>query len=360
MSGMQARGPNRRSTRVGGVAAVGVLALALFGQLIPVQAASRHKTDFRCPQGGVVAASSLPASVSTRRCDLVGKVLTEGSVAVVIPGPGRGVSVAALGSAGETSLDVFHSADGVITIYDEVYDATESFRAGDDRPPPCDELDIDGCIPPCSDNTYVLNPDNAKEKKGQPWYFKASSTPTGGTPALTVDKALTHIKAGTKTIVTGRNDCGLGDPVPDSQGAPYKGTTTQGSGITITPAGEAKCAPANGKNIVDFGNLPGPAGLACTYTASIDDGPVFIPEADIRFEKDVAWTTTPGAEDCFNLLDLQSVAAHERGHAYGLKHAGESGDESHFPQTMFYTSYVCSSYQRTLGKGDHSGLKALY
>ena len=358
MSRMQARGPNRRSARVGGVAAVGVLALALLGQLIPVQAASRHKADFHCPQGGVVAASSLPASVSTGRCDLVGKVMTEGSVSVVVPGPGHGVGVAGIGPAGVTSLYVFHSVDGVITIFDEGYDATESFRAGGDRPPPCDELDIDGCIPPCSDNTYNLNPYNAKEKNGQPWYFKASSTPTGGTSALTVDKALTHIKAGTKTIVTGRNDCGLNDPVP--QGAPYKGTTAQGSGISSTS--QCPALPGNGKNIVDFGNLAGEAGLACTEYSSPDGVHWFISEADIRFEKDIAWTTTPGAEDCFNLLDLQSVAAHERGHAFGLKHASEQvdNDDSHFPQTMFWTTYVCSSYARTLGKGDHSGLKALY
>ncbi len=357
MSGARTNRPTGRSTRLGAAAAAGILVLTLFGQLVPVNASLRTKADFVCPEGRTVAASGLPTTVNTRQCDLVGKVLSEGSVSVVIPAPGHGVSVSALGPAGETSLYVFNSPEGVLSVFDSGVGATESFSSGPTEPPPCDEIGATGCIEACSDTTYHLNPYKAKEKNGQPWYFKASSTPTGGTPALTADIALAQIKAGTKTIVTGRNDCLLGDPVP--QGAPYKGTTAKGSGISST----SRCPafPGNGKSIVDFGNLAGQAGLACTAYTKIGNGPWFISEADIRFEKDMPWTTTPDADDCSGLLDLQSVAAHERGHAFGLKHAAEAGEgDAHLPQTMFWSTYPCSSYARTLGKGDHAGLKALY
>jgi hypothetical protein len=52
------------------------------------------------------------------------------------------------------------------------------------------------------------------------------------------------------------------------------------------------------------------------------------------------------------------VTTHERGHAYGLKHA--NADESHFLQTMYPALPSCYFYGRTLGKGDRKGLTVLY
>jgi hypothetical protein len=221
-------------------------------------------------------------------------------------------------------------------------------------PAPCDEQAIAGCLDPCQDNNFNLNGVQAKVKRKQPWFFKASTTPAG----MTTAQALADLKAGTKNVVNTTNDCGLSDVVPKT--APYKGTTTKGTGISVV-GGTEFCGNKNGTNSVDYGPLgTNTLGLACSQYTSFSGpaGPWFIVEADIRLKKSAPWSLAPDDSGCAGQYDMQGVMTHERAHAFGLSHT--AGTAAHVPQTMFPSSYPCNSYARTLGKGDRAGLNNLY
>lgn len=330
--------------------ATALLAGAFVVQLVSASSAAPQGRAPFCPSGNTVAASKLPSRVETRDCDLVGKLITSGSVAVGVPPPGRGSGAAAVGASGESSLYVANFGDTVSITTSASGESAVDVIAEGAAPPPCDEMDIANCRPPCQDESYNLFQGRPRVKNSQPWFFNRSTTPS----TLTVNKALDQIKAGTQAILKGRNDCGMGDP--NSKFAPYRGATQKKA-----MSSETYCFSDfnSDKNVVDFGKLgSGLLGLACYSTQWVGDGPVHIVEADIRFNKRAPWTTTPDADDCSGEYDLQGVAAHERGHAFGLDHTGS--DNAHIPQTMYYASYPCSSYQRTLGKGDVLGLRALY
>ena len=83
------------------------------------------------------------------------------------------------------------------------------------------------------------------------------------------------------------------------------------------------------------------AALACTVIAYDEQGnPV---EADIRFNTDFKWSTT-GASGAY---DIQSVAAHEIGHAIQFDHVTNSSKHDH---TL--VMWPCLTSGRKLGRGD--------
>ena len=331
------------------------MGIVLALQAFPVGASARGAGRAECPDPkGTIRAVALSAPVDGTKCGLVGRTVVKGALALEVPPPGRAVSAAGLGVEGETELTISTSLEGIVSIDDSSGSETASFSGAANSAAPCDEFGIAGCLDPCVDTNFHANDRVARVKTAQPWFFRAGSTPTGGTSTLTVEKAVTHIKAGTQAIVNGKNDCGLTDPV--AQTSPYKGKTQRSTGITL-PGGSIACG-FDGRNVVEFGVLPpGYLGLACSYASTVG-GPWYIIEADIRLQKGAPWTTTPDANDCFNRYDLQGVVTHERGHAFGLSHTDE--EAAHIPQTMYPSSGPCSSYARTLGKGDHAGLSALY
>jgi hypothetical protein len=49
---------------------------------------------------------------------------------------------------------------------------------------------------------------------------------------------------------------------------------------------------------------------------------------------------------------------HEWGHGYGLGHAEPQSE--HAQQTMAPAHYTCSTFQRTLGRGDWTGMYNIY
>lgn len=343
-----------RTPRAAVLASV-ALGIVLALQAFPVGAAAREGARSECPAPtGRIKAITLPASIDGAKCGLIGRTVVKGALALEVPPPGHAISAAGLGVEGETELAISTSRQGIVSIDDSTGSETSSFTQGTNSAAPCDELGIAGCLDPCVDTNYHVNDRGSRVKTSQPWFFKSASTPTGGTSALTVDKALAHIKAGSQAIVKGSNDCGLTDPV--AQTSPYMGRTKKSTGIKLLSS-SISCA-FDGKNVVEFGALPpGYLGLACTR-ASTTGGPWYIDEADIRLQKGATWTTSPDVTACFNRYDLQGVMAHERGHAFGLAHT--DGEVTHIPQTMYPSSGPCSSYARTLGSGDHAGLSALY
>ncbi|MDQ4145950.1 MAG: M10 family metallopeptidase domain-containing protein [Actinomycetota bacterium] len=331
------------------------LSCLVLAQALPAGASRERAAPPFCGDSGVISADRLPATVAASTCDLVGRTIEAGSVRLRVPPPGNAVGAAAISESGEAELTITTLWNGDVVLGDgEAVAAPMLAGAAED---PCDARGISGCLAPCEDenfHTYAAYA-SPKVKERQPWFFKARSTPS----SLTRTQALTHIKLGTRNVVTGYNDCGLPDPV--TQTAPYKGTTRTGTGITVVGTGDEKtmrCGSSDAKNVVDFGPLLS-TGLACWRAMARDiNGPWFITEADIRLEKGAPWILNADDPTCFNKVDLQGVMTHERGHAFGLDHSDSV--VAHTSQTMFPVIYPCSTYSRTLGRGDHMGLDSLY
>ena len=329
-------------------------------QAPPAGASSRGEPGPACPGSGAIAVERAGDRAWDGRCDLVGRRVASGTVQLRVPAPGNTVGAAAVGLGPETELVVTTHLDGDVVVHaNNPSSETHTSESSIAPEEPCDKYGVAGCLAPCADSNFhtyrfgsLYDP---RVKTSQPWFFKTSTTPS----SLTRKQAATALQAGTKNVVAGRNDCGLADPV--SQTAPYKGGTSKGTGISVDTSGDQPknvCAPSgDGTNVVDFGPLAS-AGLACWRAISSDGVTWFISEADIRLKKAVRWTTTPDSTGCYNRTDIQGVMTHERGHTFGLAHADYT--QEHTQQTMFPVIYPCTSYARTLGLGDHSGLDLLY
>jgi hypothetical protein len=108
----------------------------------------------------------------------------------------------------------------------------------------------------------------------------------------------------------------------------------------------------DGESIVDRGSMSsiGCSGaLACTFLFTDANGT--ITETDQRYNDDITFSNV-GASGAY---DYQSVGTHESGHSIGLTHANSSD-----AMTMYYAVKAGTTHQRSLAKGDVTGLRTRY
>jgi len=148
-------------------------------------------------------------------------------------------------------------------------------------------------------------------------------------------------------VASGRNRCGLTSHVSATQR--YLGRTS--AHPNIRPNGT--CGIPDDRNVVGFGTLPARyMALTCYWSQS---GSTV--EADIMFNKaDYRWATRVKS-GCRMTWDVQAVATHEFGHAFGLAHVKE-GLHGHL--TMAPYILPCQNSVSRLGLGDLRGMRALY
>lgn len=127
-----------------------------------------------------------------------------------------------------------------------------------------------------------------------------------------------------------------------------------GNGAIDTGAGFS--ATQDWKNSYSMGNYPldGVIAVCRTWRDSIGN----ILEYDIMFDTDFSWGDCAAiGEDCTEKMDLQNIATHEIGHAFGLldlyqKPCGEV--------TMFGYSWYGDISKRDLAPQDITGLQSIY
>ena len=323
----------RRTT---GIAALGVGAVLVSLAVPMITTANANEPRGRASwcTGPEVAAERIPQRFHREECPIQGLVIRDRSLGVGMPAPGKGVTIWAdpmVESARNTTLEVRQSADGYVTVSgvgDDVDDAGEL---------PSDPMVDEGqAVSPtypisCSDGSFY---DTVKRQGDRwTWYLNTSTVPSNIAAG-----ALDAIKAGVNSMANGYNDCGR--PTDFSRPWTYAGNTSRFDGAS---SDSETCPGANqdGYNVVTFGYTAGHLAVACAW----DGGDNEIETADIRFRSMWSWTTTHVG--CSGLFDLWSVAAHEAGHVFGLKHSAEG------TLTMSPSVGKCEFDPRTLGWGDY-------
>jgi len=203
----------------------------------------------------------------------------------------------------------------------------------------------------CTNTSYsfMTSPSTAWKNQFYNYYANVDSMPGGDNTRQEITKG--HHSWDYTNAGCGYND--ITDLVSD-----YIGGTSA----------RARPDTTDGINVRDFGSLSSggwnskdSAIASASYWYYLDaNGTYYILESDTRFEypasfdgKTYAWSTD--GSPASNELDVYSVAAHESGHNIGLGHANSTGW-----LTMAPTYYTGTLNQRTLGKGDVLGMRALY
>ena len=117
---------------------------------------------------------------------------------------------------------------------------------------------------------------------------------------------------------------------------------------------------AGTQDTVDYRDFGSVAAIGCAGSLACApywfNGFGYIVEADQRFSNagSISWYTGGGTPGAFQ-YDLYGVGTHESGHSLGLAHVGNIPK-----QVMHPTADPGSTWWRTLGWGDYTGMQALY
>ncbi|MEV0801635.1 matrixin family metalloprotease [Kribbella sp. NPDC050281] len=307
-------------------------AVLVSAAVLPIGTAAQASTC-SVPSLGTLTRADLPAGASVVDCQATGRVLRLGNAGVEIPAPGHGVGVAAVSATGaEQVFQVSVSDDGRIS-----YPQSTEHNAGG--------AGIMASPSACSDGAYSLTGTEWFGTKYK-WYIG-----DGGMPgALSQSKAQAAFADVINNITGSYNDCGLTDQV--SALSQYMGTTTYESDISSSTT----CTTPDGESTWDAGNLStGVLAATCWWYQPSGQATNLTVEADVRYNTtDYNFTDSPST--CTSQYDVREVGTHEAGHVFGLGHVGSG----HTNLTMYTASSACDTKERTLGKGDVLGLRALY
>ncbi|TCC55180.1 matrixin family metalloprotease [Kribbella pittospori] len=307
-------------------------AVLLSAAVLPIGTTAQASTC-SVPSLGTLTRADLPAGTSVVDCQATGRVLRVGNAGVEIPAPGHGVGVAAVSATGaEQVFQVSVSDDGRIS-----YPQFTEHNA--------DGAGITASPSACSDGAYSLTGTEWFGTKYK-WYIG-----DGGMPgALSQSKAQAAFADVINNITGSYNDCGYTDQV--SALSQYMGTTTYESDISSSTT----CTERDGESTWDAGNLStGVLAATCWWYQPSGQATNLTVEADVRYNTtDYNFTDSPST--CTSQYDVREVGTHEAGHVFGLGHVGSG----HTNLTMYTSSGTCDTKERTLGKGDVLGLRALY
>lgn len=176
------------------------------------------------------------------------------------------------------------------------------------------------------------------------WYYNDSTVSRAG---LSVSATLSDIRAGNSNITLGINNCGYSETGFRAYGS-YAGTTSKYANINAN----GQCLTPDGQNTVSWGPLNN-SDVAEDCIWGTPEG--VLNEADIYLGSNQHIVDNLPA-NCTNSRDLQSVATHEWGHAFGLT---DLTDNKSTALVMYQNQLPCT-LRRHLGKGDYQGMEALY
>ena len=198
-------------------------------------------------------------------------------------------------------------------------------------------------VTPAETGSDVKCDSSSQESIGETYWRTTRKWWIGATaPGMNRDKVVKAVRDAQSQWTNNVNWCGINDQA--NPPAHYEGKTS-------------RAAKHDGYSTIDWGSLKSDqyckGALACTFMAYDQEGnPV---EADIRFSTEIKWSTT-GASDAF---DIQSVAAHEIGHANQFGHVTNSSKRDHTVVMWPYID-IGDTSGRKLGRGDALGNNSHY
>jgi hypothetical protein len=331
----------------GPILLITALTLAVLTVVVVTGASSaqtKQRTYDACQPGeDTITASRLPETVSLQRCPVADRVIRDNGVGTVLPDPGQSVFVDATTTEGFQELEVTRYKDETVDL-NHVGDESEDAQTSPEN--------VTAASGPseCSDRAFNLR--NYKVFVVLRGYFNPKTTPN----ELSRRAAVRAIRRGTADVYDTRNNCHMGDRVPDRIGMSYEGSINARAQVSTG----GNCKPSDKNSVVSFGTLRSNS-LAVTCTRrDLIKGEWHTKWSDILLNKaHFKWTTRPRSRSCNGRkYDVESTVAHERGHTFGLDHVSES---AHGNLTMSDRSNgPCQLSERSLGRGDVLGLARKY
>ena len=329
----------RRVVSIAAALALACTAVAIFAGSLLAQADGRLY-DACSRDKEKIRAGALPGVLDEERCPVAGRVIVDGGVGAVVPGPGMAVTAEADTPGGDQHL-VVSNPRGDEIVLNGVGEETATEGSALSRP----QSRASG--PSACRDSYYTNRDSKLYDYNR-WYVNAPSIPS----YLSGVHVVGAMQRGGLNIYGVRDSCGFADGVRGR--LIYVGGTTR----SVNIRSNATCTSNDFRSVVGFGDLPsGYTAFNCVWTW-VQDGPNRVAHSDIRLNKfDLSWTTGVTGS-CRGRYDIESTMTHERGHTFGL---GEASEGSHGNLTMSQDSNgPCQISERSLGRGDALGLNRKY
>jgi hypothetical protein len=293
-----------------------------------------------CHSAGPVAVTAIPAKVDLATCPLQGKKLFlplrsgRPVVGLYVPRPGNTETAIMLTTKGSYMLSVTNS-NGRLVIHTSMPGTASSAR-------------IPATDAACGQSNYALLPGAPRWRTTLYWHYNQSTASRAG-----LDGSVTQsdISAGNYNMTMGINNCGFSQNGFGAHGH-YSGTTSKYA--NIDPGGNCTNNFPDGQNTVSWGPLNN-TGVAFDCSIAHTDGTMY--ESDIYLGSNQAIVDNIPA-NCIDYgnRDLQTVATHEWGHAYGLNDVYSSSSSA----LVMYSPQLPCYQRRHLGKGDYDGMAYLY
>lgn len=272
-----------------------------------------------CRSGATVDIARLPVSFGTGVCSRADLTVRSGAAQVRLPARGQTVTASVLTTSGGAELTVARGRDGFVRINPGAPGGTGTTASA------------------CSSNGHTILPYKWTHRYG--WTYNPRNM-----PGSVAGRAGDAIRAATTNITAGHDGCGIpGNPRASHR---YNGKTSAAPGITPS----AGCGSNDGRNVTGWKSLTASGVLAVTCTYYSGSQAV---ASDAAINTRFRWSLSPSS--CSGAYDLKGVMTHERGHTFGLGHT--TADQA---LTMYPSVRSCDFSKSSLGKGDLTGLFAIY
>jgi hypothetical protein len=288
-----------------------------------------------CPDGtGRLTAADLQGkSFDVQECGLRGRVVTNGTVSVTVPAPGRSLIATAETTRGSTSLVVAVSRSGAVRVSQSTVATPPASSRAAQRSADAAARST-ATDPDCTD--HALPPIfGFRDKLPDPFYLG----PVSGVSVGDAEATLRSVVNQYNSLV---NPCGV--PDQSTIDLVYAGRTQAVAQVTT----DLRCTQPDGQQTVAFQVLNGVLATTCTAMNG-----TAITDWDVALNSQSPWWTSGSCPS--GAFELKSNLAHEFGHVVGLDHYSKD-----HRNLLMYGGLASCEQRSQLGWGEATILNSMY